>query len=128
MALFELDQSYEPPSEEWTPPTFRDCLKADLELAFFNMNEFAEFHNVEGKDVLVVIQEDSTRERDPREDNSCDKGMYKVQMVLYIRTEDYGPLPPVGKQVTIDERHLRVKQCVEEGGVYRMELKEWRQR
>ncbi len=128
MALLELDQSFEPPSEEWTPPTFKDCLKADLELTFFNANEFAESHNVDGKNVLVVIQEDGTRERDPREDQSYDNRLYKGWMVLHIRREDYGPLPPVDKKIRIDNRRFQIKQCKEEGGVYRMELVEVRQR
>ncbi len=34
MALFELDQHYENQSPEWRTPTFKDCVAADIGLAF----------------------------------------------------------------------------------------------
>ena len=37
MALFELEQHYgEESEEEWVKPTFKDCVAADIDLAFFN--------------------------------------------------------------------------------------------
>ena len=64
MALFELNQDYEPkPGEEWSAPTFKDCAAADLELTFFEENEHAEWHTVDGKKVLVILEDHGLKER-----------------------------------------------------------------
>ena len=57
MALFELDQEFGTgPEEEWKPPTFKDCAAADIDLAFFQENEHAEWHTVDGKKALIILE------------------------------------------------------------------------
>ena len=56
MALFELKQDYGNEAEGLPPPpTFKDCAAADIDTVFFNGNEHADRHIIDGKDVLVVI-------------------------------------------------------------------------
>ncbi len=63
MALFELKQDYGNEAEGLPPPpTFKDCAAADIDTVFFNGNEHADRHIIDGKDVLVVIVEGGTRE------------------------------------------------------------------
>lgn len=63
MALFELKQDYGNEVEGLPPPpTFKDCAAADIDTVFFNGNEHADRHIIDGKDVLVVIVEGGTRE------------------------------------------------------------------
>ena len=63
MALFELKQDYGNGAEGLPPPpTFKDCAAADIDTVFFNGNEHADRHIIDGKDVLVVIVEGGTRE------------------------------------------------------------------
>ena len=62
MALFELKQDYGNEAEGLPPPpTFKDCAAADIDTVFFNGNEHADRHIIDGKDVLVVIVEGGTR-------------------------------------------------------------------
>lgn len=55
MALFELKQDTgSGAAAPWAPPTFKDCVAADIDAAFFEENEHADRHTVDGKDVNVL--------------------------------------------------------------------------
>ena len=55
MALFELKQDTgSGAAAPWAPPTFKDCVAADICAAFFEEDEHADRHTVDGKDVLIV--------------------------------------------------------------------------
>ena len=63
MALFELKQDTgSGAAAPWAPPTFKDCVAADIDTAFFEENEHADRHTVDGKDVLIVLEDDDLRE------------------------------------------------------------------
>lgn len=137
MALFDVEQHYgETEQEEWKRPTFKDCVAADIDLAFFNGDEHAEIHNVDGSDYLVVIEEEDVREHSAHWEagakQNFDTGLYDSHTILYIRTEDYGPKPKIGKQIVLDagtdhKRTYTIALCREEAGVFRMTLKRVRQ-
>lgn len=137
MALFELKQDYGneagglPP-----PPTFKDCAAADIDTVFFNGNEHADRHIIDGKDVLVVIVEGGTREHNSHWEagakQNFDTGLYTAYTVLYIRVRDYGPKPKVGKHLVLDkgtnrQRSYTILNCEEEAGVYRISMERTRQ-
>ena len=90
MALFELKQDYGNEAEGLPhPPTFKDCAAADIDTVFFNGNEHADRHIIDGKDVLVVIVEGGTREHNSHWEagakQNFDTGLYKAHTILYIR-------------------------------------------
>ena len=104
MALFdvELIQHYENEEPEWTPPTFKDCAAADIDLTFFNNNEHAALHHIDDKkDVLVIFEESDLRQHNAHWEGGAkqnfDTGLYQAHAILYIRVSDYGPKPKVGK-------------------------------
>ena len=137
MALFELTQSYESERpEEWQRPTFKDYAAADISLAFFNGDEHAEWHTVDGKRALVILEEDDMRRFNAHWEwgskGKMDDGLYLAHAQLYIKVEDYGPKPKTGKNLVLDggektQRTFRILQCREEQGVYRMTLERVRQ-
>ena len=109
---------------------------ADIDTVFFNGNEHADRHIIDGKDVLVVIVEGGTREHNSHWEagakQNFDTGLYKAHTILYIRTEDYGPKPKVGKPLVMDagtdhKRTFDIMKCEEECGVFRMTLQRTRQ-
>lgn len=54
---------------------------------------------------------------------SFDQGMYKADLLLFVKQKDYGPMPKNGKQITLDKkRDYKIKSCSLKAGVYRMEL------
>ena len=137
MALFELRESYGSEAEGTPPPpTFKDFVAVDIDEVFFNGNEHADWHNVDGKDVLVVIVEGGLREHSSHWEagakQNFDTGLYTSRSVLYIRVKDYCPKPKVGKQLVLDagtdhKRTYNIVKCEEEAGVYRMTMQRTRQ-
>lgn len=136
MALFELDQKYENAAAEWKPPTFQDCAAADIDLAFFNGSEHAELRTVDGKECLTVLEESTLKEHSSHWEagakQNFDTGLYAAYTILYIKAEDYGPKPKVGKQLVLSigkgkTRTYEIKSCEDEAGVFRMVLNRVRQ-
>ena len=94
MALFDLRESYGSEAEGAPPPpTFKTQVAVDIDEVFFNGNEHADWHNVDGKDVLVVIVEGGLREHSSHWEagakQNFDTGLYTARSVLYIRVKDY---------------------------------------
>ncbi len=137
MALFELKQdTVSGAAAPWAPPTFKDCVAADIDAAFFEENEHADRHTVDGKDVLIVLEDDDLREHSAHWEagakQNFDTGLYTAHTILYIRVEDYGPKPKIGKQLVLDkgtksQRTYTINLCQEESGVYRMTMERTRQ-
>ena len=119
MALFELKQDTgSGAAAPWAPPTFKDCVAADIDAAFFEENE----HD---------LREHSAHWEAGAKQN-FDTGLYTAHTILYIRVEDYGPKPKIGKQLVLDkgtksQRTYTINLCQEESGVYRMTMERTRQ-
>ena len=104
MALFELDQEFgTEPEEEWKPPTFKDCAAADIDLAFFQEHEHAEWHTVDGKKALIILESEQLKERaahwEAGAKQNFDTGLYTSRTVrLYpgggLRAEAQGRQAP----------------------------------
>ena len=137
MALFDFEQHYgEEPPKEWKRPTFKDCAAVDITHVFFNESEFAERHNVDGVDALIVLEDVDVREHaahwEAGAKQNFDTGLYDAYRILYISVEDYGEMPQSGDLVTIDEgtkdqQLFTLKSCEDENGIYRMILERVRQ-
>ena len=135
--LFDVEQHFgEEPPKEWKRPTFKDCAEADIKLTFFNEDEHAEWHNVDGVDALIVLDDVDVREHaahwEAGAKQNFDTGLYDAYRILYIHASDYGEMPQVGNLVTIDEgtkdeQLFDLVSCEDEGGVYRMVLERVRQ-
>ena len=133
--LFDLTQDYENADQE-KRRTFKDFASEDISAVFFNGDEHADLHNVDGKDVLVILEKSDVRDHSTHWEagakQNFDTGLYTAYSILYIRVEDYGNMPQVGSIVAIDEdtkdeRLFEIKSCEDEGGVYRMILERTRQ-
>jgi hypothetical protein len=136
MALFQLQQYGKDPETEESTPTFKECAIDDITSTFFEESEFAEWHKVDGKECLVVIITDDVRQHSAHWEagakQNFDTGLYDSYAILYIRMEDYGPKPKIGKLIVLDEgtdhkRTYAITNCEEELGVFRMTIKRIRQ-
>ena len=133
----EPDEEQGPEADEWQRPTFKDCAAADIDLAFFNMDEHADEHGIDDKGIfLVIFEDDDLRRKSSHWEGGAkqnfDTGLYTAHSILYIRVSDYGPKPKIGKQLVLDkgtenQRTFTILQCREESGVYRMTLERVRQ-
>lgn len=136
MALFELKQEYGTQASPWTPPTFKDCVAADIDLTFFEQDEHAEWRTVDGKKALVILEDVALKERQAHWEagakQNFDTGLYTARTTLFIRVVDYGPKPKIGKPLVMDkgtniQRSYSIINCEEEAGIYRITMERTRQ-
>ena len=129
--LFDLVQDYGNKDQE-KRRTFKDFANTDISAAFFKVDEHAEEHNVDGKDVLVILDKDDVRDHSAHWEAGAkqkfDTGLYNRHIILYIRVEDYGPKLKQGKILTLDKKlTYLIQKCDDESGVYRMTMERTRQ-
>ena len=129
--LFDLTQDYENADQE-KKRTFKDFASEDISAVFFNGDEHADLHNVDGKDVLVILEKSDVRDHSTHWEagakQNFDTGLYNRHIIMYIRVEDYGPKPKQGKILTLDKKlAYLIQKCDEESGVYRMTMERTRQ-
>lgn len=96
-------------------------MRQDVKTVFFNPLEFGEEHTINGKQMLILIDDNELSEREKRIKSHMD-GIYKKQTLIYVSAIDYGPLPGVGKPVIIDGVTFIVTDSLNEGGMYSIHL------
>lgn len=126
-----LFQHYENSDPQWKPPTFKECAEKDIDLVFFEENEHAATHKIDGKESLVIFEDSTLKVRSSHWEagakQNFDKGLYSSLATLYIKVSDYGPKPQIGKRLVMDggtdhQRTYTIKSCEDEDGIYRMKL------
>lgn len=103
--------------------TLKEQFSADLPI-FLNLDEFAERHTINGKTVDALIDNNALDEklasaRGARSISSSahTDGLFRAEMLVYVRTADLGGLPRTGSMIRLDGREYRVTEAVEEMGV-----------
>lgn len=132
MVGMDLEQDYGPGTgEEEKRLTFKDAVKADIDDVFFNTDEFADEHTVNGKKLLVVLDENTLLDRSAHWEGgakqSFDQGLYKADARLYVKIAEFGGRPKVSSPLLLDGKKYLVSDVDEESGVYAIELVRVRQ-
>lgn len=104
-------------------PGFKDILFQDIKRTFLNPDEFGEVHTIDGKRMVVSIDgmEALEREKKQSEHGRID-GVFKQEIVLYVARSDFGQLPAIGRAMTVDKGSYRVKDAVDESGIFSITL------
>lgn len=103
-------------------PSFKEQIAADISGVFLNEQEFADKHTIDGKEMTVVVDENELLERDKARMGTHQDGLYKSRRLIYVSREEFGPRPPIGKQLNFDGRLFRVADCTEEAGMLAITL------
>ena len=106
-----------------TVPTFKDLVQNELAV-FFNLDEFAEIHNIDGRDMPAVVDKDLLQERprQPMELYLASEGVYIDQILVFVRTSDFGDPPVIGQHIHLDGELYRVSKCAENAGIIEITL------
>lgn len=107
MALFELEQDYENAEQE-KKRTFKDFAAADIDAVFFNGDEHAEPHNVDGKDVLVILEKRDVRDHSAATstDNAVKKALKQIHDNPGGIILDYGEHEITAKIFSVIQRRV----------------------
>ncbi len=81
--------------------SFKEQLEKDFDYTFFNMDEFAEMHVIDGKEIPVVVDNETLLQmnlgKSARED-----GIFTDNIVLFIQKKHLEEEPVIGQIMEFD--------------------------
>lgn len=101
--------------------SFKEILNQDIENVFLNTLEFADIHNVDGKNMPIQIDDNEVIEREKKAKSNMD-GVYVKQKLIYVKAKDFGSLPAIGRQIMLDGKRYLITDSTDEYGIYTITL------
>lgn len=103
--------------------SFRDQIKQDLSDVFLNLDEFADLHRIEGKEVPVVIDSDIMAKLSKIGDNRI-HGMDEADMVIMGKASDLPENLDPGRLLNLDGREVIVVTTTSELGLVQIAVRQ----
>lgn len=101
--------------------TFKEQIASDNKTVFMNLDEFSETHVVNGKEMPCLIDNNELIDRERRykyKHSMYADVIYMKQLLIFVKAEDFGPLPAIGRLVTFDKKSYIVSDSINEDGIY----------
>lgn len=99
---------------------FKESLEKDLSSVFFNANEFAEKHELEGKELDLVVESNLGGVKGYGKDQlSASQEVYSNFKTIYVKSPDFY-VPKVDSTLELDGKEYYVEEASEEMGVIRI--------
>lgn len=103
--------------------SFKDQIKQDLSDVFLNLDEFADLHRIEGKEVPVVIDSDMLEKLSKIGDNRI-HGMDEADMVIMGKASDLPENLDPGRLLNLDGREVIVVTTTSEMGLVQIAVRQ----
>jgi len=112
---------------------FKQALERDIDNVFMSLEEFADWHDIDGVCMIAIVAEDSLETRDPAMEtlsrmamiNGIELPIYTDCVTIIVKTRDFGPRLRVGAEILLDrERKLEIQQFMDLAGLYAIVGKE----
>lgn len=103
--------------------SFKDQIKQDLSDIFLNLDEFADLHRIEGKEVPVVIDSDIMAKLSKNGDNRI-HGMDEADMVIMGKASDLPENLDPGRLLNLDGREVIVVTTTSEMGLVQIAVRQ----
>lgn len=103
--------------------SFKDQIKQDLSDVFLNLDEFADLHRIEGKEVPVVIDSDMLEKLSKIGDNRI-HGMDEADMVIMGKASDLPKNLDPGRLLNLDGREVIVVTTTSEMGLVQIAVRQ----
>ena len=103
--------------------SFKDQIKQDLSDIFLNLDEFADLHRIEGKEVPVVIDSDIMAKLSKIGDNRI-HGMDEADMVIMGKASDLPENLDPGRLLILDGREVIVVTTTSEMGLVQIAVRQ----
>lgn len=101
--------------------SFKDIIASDVLDVFLNLEEFADLHELNGKQMPVQVDANEQIEREKRVNQHMD-GIYVNQKLIYVPASSFGKLPKQGSVLNFDGKMYKVADAIEEDGIYSITL------
>ena len=103
--------------------SFKDQIKQDLSDVFLNLDEFADLHRIEGKEVPVVIDSDMLEKLSKIGDNRI-HGMDEADMVIMGKASDLPENLDPGRLLNLDGREVIVVTTTSDMGLVQIAVRQ----
>lgn len=104
--------------------SFKDQVAKDITAVFINPLEFADLHNIDGQDVMCVVDDDIVQERTGGDQSMEYDGVFFTEKMLYIK-EDFFLQPPIkDERIRLDGDIFTVQQVSNNMGMLEIELRQ----
>ena len=103
--------------------SFKDQIQQDLSDIFLNLDEFADLHRIEGKEVPVVIDSDIMAKLSKIGDNRI-HGMDEADMVIMGKASDLPENLDPGRLLNLDGREVIVVTTTSEMGLVQIAVRQ----
>lgn len=102
--------------------TFKDQLEKDFNNTFFNLNEFAEIHDVDGKNIPVVVDNETLLQLDLGKNADSD-GVFQDNRMFFVQKKYLDCEPVIGQIMEFDKESYQVGNVLEDFGGYTIILR-----
>ena len=103
--------------------SFKDQIKQDLSDIFLNLDEFADLHRIEGKEVPLVIDSDIMAKLSKIGDNRI-HGMDEADMIIMGKASDLPENLDPGRLLNLDGREVIVVTTTSEMGLVQIAVRQ----
>lgn len=104
---------------------FKDMVAADIDQVILNEEEFADWHDLNGKKCLCVVSDDATRKRSTLSSRNY-SGLHGEFTCLAVKKDSLPREPKQGENFKFDGKLYKVISCVDDMGMYTIELGAYR--
>ncbi|MFJ8100416.1 hypothetical protein [Lysinibacillus sp. NPDC096212] len=100
---------------------FKEALEKDLSSVFFNANEFAEEHELEGETLDLVVEDTSLEELKGygKDQLSAAQEVFSHFKTIFVRSSDFY-VPKVGSILVLNGNEYYVEESAEDMGIIRI--------
>ena len=102
--------------------SFKEVIAQDISAIFLNEKEFADTYNIDGKDILAVIDTDLIHERNKRSYAEFAEGINQWHIILFVSRKDFPVLPVKDHSMIINCKNYIVDEVSDNVGVLEITL------
>lgn len=100
--------------------SFKDQMVADMAV-FLNVDEFADYHDINGQQILCIVDKDISKQRTNRQSDNYD-GIHTRQLTVFVKEIDLGYRPERDQKLAVDGEWYLVIDCDAAGGLLEIDL------
>ena len=99
---------------------FKDMVQKDIKGVFLDFDFFGETHTVEGREIVIVIDSDTLKEKQ----GGQDLAVAESSTLFYAHVDDLPKRRPAGEVLNVDGRECIIDDWSEDMGVATVALRE----
>jgi hypothetical protein len=101
--------------------TLKDLIANDNKNIYLDIREFGSKHNIDGKEIIAILDEDVLQERRQVKIEQY-PGAFVSDKVLFVIKEDLGYCPTFNQSMNIDGQYYNVTKAIDSDGILEVQL------